>query len=600
MSRLFRGAAIGALAAAGVLAMAGAANAQTYGRLVVFGDSLSDNGNLYALTGSPTSPPYYQGRFSNGPVFTELLGFNAGRYTAGASVTGSVNYAFGGARTDSSALPPGMRNQLLAYLGGGGLFGPNDLVSVLGGANNIFQALPAAGASANPTAAIAPVATAAAGDINYIVGQVSAAGAGTILVTNLPKLSITPQFGGTPAAPLADYAVTTFNSALLTGLHTTAASTNTNIIYMDLFKAGDAIASIASDYGITNVTQACFGGISCTDPDSYLYWDGVHPTAAGHRIIADLANDYLYYGDRGAETTTQAETGYRHREGVQDMIGESLSSRHGWDGGTRLSASVSYESSETGARGSVGESESDGLSFSGALDAGLSENLRVGLGVGVQNSEVQGVLLRYDVESISADIWAGWRSGNMFVNGSAGISNDNYDSIERATGLGRLVHSAETGGSSRGARLQGGWWFDMGDLAVSPRLGVSYVSTKVDGYYEQGAAAQYQYADRTIEALSGEVALRVEGGGDQFGFYVEGGYRDAIDESFDDVVTGIAGNPATPLAREFHDPMGKAALLSFGVSHELNEAMSLDVGYRGRFGEDTDSHIGGITLKLKL
>src|SRR4051812_23986271 len=41
-----------------------------------FGDSLSDNGNLYALTSrtQPASPPYYQGRFSNGPTFVELLG----------------------------------------------------------------------------------------------------------------------------------------------------------------------------------------------------------------------------------------------------------------------------------------------------------------------------------------------------------------------------------------------------------------------------------------------------------------------------------------------------------------------------------------------
>src|SRR5690606_34523184 len=113
MSRLFRGAAIGALAAAGVLALAGAANAQTYGRLVVFGDSLSDSGNLYLATGgtNPPSPPYSQ-RYSNGPVFTEMLGFNLGLYAAGAPFTGNINFAFAGAETGTPLSPPGMRNQL--------------------------------------------------------------------------------------------------------------------------------------------------------------------------------------------------------------------------------------------------------------------------------------------------------------------------------------------------------------------------------------------------------------------------------------------------------------------------------------------------------
>ena len=80
MSRFLRNAAAAALAVAAVGAVASTASAQSYARLVVFGDSLSDNGNLYAATGggTPTSPPYYQGRFSNGPVFTELLGFDAG------------------------------------------------------------------------------------------------------------------------------------------------------------------------------------------------------------------------------------------------------------------------------------------------------------------------------------------------------------------------------------------------------------------------------------------------------------------------------------------------------------------------------------------
>ena len=40
--------------------------------LIVFGDSLSDNGNLYAAAGVP-GPPYFEGRFSNGPTWVEVL-----------------------------------------------------------------------------------------------------------------------------------------------------------------------------------------------------------------------------------------------------------------------------------------------------------------------------------------------------------------------------------------------------------------------------------------------------------------------------------------------------------------------------------------------
>ena len=55
MSRFLRNAAAAALAVAAVGAFASAASAQTYSRLVVFGDSLSDNGNLYAATGGRRS-----------------------------------------------------------------------------------------------------------------------------------------------------------------------------------------------------------------------------------------------------------------------------------------------------------------------------------------------------------------------------------------------------------------------------------------------------------------------------------------------------------------------------------------------------------------
>ncbi len=606
MSRFLRNAALAALTVAAVGGVASAASAQSYSRLVVFGDSLSDNGNLYAASGNtnPTSPPYFQGRFSNGPVFTELLGFTVGRSAAGAPVTGSINYAYGGARTDSSAFPPGMRNQLLAYTGAGGTFGRNDLVSILGGANNIFQAVPAASISSNPTGAIQPVALAAAADINFIVNSVAGAGAGTILVSNLPNLAITPQFNqgaGAPAAPLADYAGTQFIGALLAGLMTTAAARpGTNIILMDLYKVTPALAARPEAFGLTNVRDACFNGVTvCATPDTYLYWDGVHPTAAGHRLLAALADDYLFYGDIGAQSTVQAETGFRQREDLLDLASEGMSGRADWQAGTHLTFGAIADSVETDARGSVAASDTTGWGARFGLDHVMSPSTRFGFAATYKTADVEAGAMAFDVKSYAVDLYGGWRSGGAFVNATAGGSVEHYDDITRITSLAPIVHTGDTTGGSIGARVQGGFWMDMGGIGLSPRVAVNWVSTDVNGYIEQGPAAQYSYQDRTVQAASGEFTLRAEGGGEGMSFFVEGGYRDSFGDSSDAVRTGIAANPAQILAREIEDPFGGSLIASAGVEADLGP-VKMTVGYRGRFGDTADSHVGAINFSLPL
>jgi outer membrane lipase/esterase len=602
MSRFLRNAALAALTVAAAGAFASAASAQSYSRLVVFGDSLSDNGNLFAATGgaSPTAP-YFQGRFSNGVVFTELLGFNAGRSAAGASVTGSINYAYGGARTDSSAFPPGMRNQLLAYTGAGGTFRSTDLVSILGGANNIFQGLPAAGASPNPAGAITPVITAAAADMTFLVNSIAAAGAGTILVGNIPSLGNAPQFRGTVAAPLAEFAGTSFNSALLAGLMTTAAARpGTNIILFDIFKVGAALTANPGAFGLTNVTDACFNGVTvCATPNTFLFWDGVHPTAAGHQLIARLANDYLYYGDIGAQSTVQAETGFRQREDLLDLASEGLSGRADWQAGTHLTFGAIADSVETDARGSVAASETTGYGVRAGIDHVMSPSMRFGLAGTFRTAEVEAGAMAFDVETYAFDLYGGWRSGGHFVNAAVGGSIDRYDDITRVTSLAPIVHTGDTTGGSIGARVQGGLWFDMGGIGLSPRVAVNYVSTDVNGYIEQGPAAQYSYQDRTVQAASGEFTLRAEGGGEGMSFFVEGGYRDSFGESSDAVRTGIAGNPAQILAREIEDPFGGSLIASAGIEADIGQ-MKMTLGYRGRFGDAADSHVGAINFSLPL
>lgn len=605
MSRFLRNAAVAVLTIAAAGAVAGAASAQSYNRLVVFGDSLSDNGNLYAATGNttPTSPPYFQGRFSNGPTFVELLGFNLGRYTAGSPVTGSIDYAFGGARTDSQASPPGMRNQLLAYTGGGGVFGPNDLVSVLGGANNIFQGFFAAAFSANPTGGVAALGASAATDLNFIINDIAARGAGTILVTNLPRLGVTPQFSGLgpSAAALADFAGQSFNGSLFAGLVPVAASKpNTNIIYFDLYKVSDALIADPGRFGLSNVTSSCLVGVTvCSSPDSFLYWDGVHPTAAGHRLLAALANDYLYYGDRGAQSAVQGETAFRQREDMLDMASEGLSGRGDWNQGAHLTFGVIGDSVKTDARGVVAAAKAEGWGVRAGLDAVMSGSWRAGLAASWRTADVNAGPMSFNLDTYGLDAWLGWRSGNMFLNASAGGAIDKYNDIERVSALAPIIQFGKTNGGSVGARAQGGLWFDMGGIALSPRAAISYVSTDVNGYSETGAAATYRYADRTVAGVSGEVSLRAEGGGDGMSFFVEGGYRDLLTDNTGDVRTDIEGNTAHVLARTVDDPFGGSALASAGVETHMGP-VKVALAYHGRFGNSADSHVGGISFSLPI
>ena len=104
------------------------ASAGVFTAVISYGDSLSDNGNLYALTGQPPSPPYYMGRFSNGPVTVEQL--------AGSLGSPLLDFAYGGATTGTgpvvgpwnwNAQPSyllvdvGPRDIRLAQFAGGGL-----------------------------------------------------------------------------------------------------------------------------------------------------------------------------------------------------------------------------------------------------------------------------------------------------------------------------------------------------------------------------------------------------------------------------------------------------------------------------------------------
>jgi len=255
-----------------LLAFTAIASADSFSSVIVYGDSLSDNGNLYAAIGYPPSP-YYNGRFSNGPVTVEQLAAMLGAplydFAWGGATSGIGNYVDGGTQTSFGAFGlPGMIPELF---GSGSQLSslnlPNSVFVVWGGANDYLT-----GGS--------PVSAAA--DIDFIVSTLQSDGATHILVPNMPDLGLTPDYYGDAGATA--YAAE-FNSLL-------QASLPTGATYIDTFGLMHQIENNPAAYGFTNVTQPCFNGVSvCSDPSQYLFWDGFHPTTTADTILADQFAD---------------------------------------------------------------------------------------------------------------------------------------------------------------------------------------------------------------------------------------------------------------------------------------------------------------------
>src|SRR5215212_8441488 len=88
-----------------LLGAAASALAASFTDLVIFGDSLSDIGNIAQAPLINTPGPYYwNGRFSNGPVYAETLATGLGLPALNRSTaSGGNDFAYGGAKTTGTA-----------------------------------------------------------------------------------------------------------------------------------------------------------------------------------------------------------------------------------------------------------------------------------------------------------------------------------------------------------------------------------------------------------------------------------------------------------------------------------------------------------------
>ncbi|HEX7339102.1 MAG TPA: autotransporter domain-containing protein [Rhodanobacteraceae bacterium] len=355
----------GALIAALVVSTAAHAGTTDFNKMVVFGDSLSDNGNL-SLAGGATQPS----RFTTNPgkVAVEVVGDYYG-FNLQPALGGGTDFAFGGAGVLANApgTPAGVPTitaQVTSYLNAAQNLDAHTLYTMWGGANDIFYhaTAVAAGSAVGPAvqaaiaqqvqlaiannvipndptaiaafeqqitpqvtqqveAAVAAQAgatpetsdqaqTAIAGTAQQelkLLGQMHAAGAKYVVVFNLPDIGLTPSAkaqGAAGAAGLSGLSMI-YNGVLDSGLNTLS-DQGLNIVPVNVYGLFNEVVANPKAFGFDNVTTpACSTG-PATGPASGLTSVECGPAGSGAPYTYAKGTDQTYLFADGVHPTTAA------------------------------------------------------------------------------------------------------------------------------------------------------------------------------------------------------------------------------------------------------------------------------------------------------
>jgi phospholipase/lecithinase/hemolysin len=209
--------------------------------LVVFGDSLSDTLNTYQATNGniPVSPPNFEGRFSNGPIWVDQI-----LPELGLTSNSLFNFAYGGAETGVNTVTPGipgLTEQVALFEASlnSHPVDPNALYTILIAGNDLIN-LPSENTIAT---AITNISTAITDLVNL--------GAENIVVLNLLDLGLLPKNIDAGTSTIATGLATAFNTGLNTTLTTLETTLNLDLHLVDLFGLNQAIGANPNDFAFT-------------------------------------------------------------------------------------------------------------------------------------------------------------------------------------------------------------------------------------------------------------------------------------------------------------------------------------------------------------
>ena len=589
----------GALAVAALIANS-EANAQ-FNQFYFFGDSLTDAGSFKPLlppgTGLFTTNP--------GPVWAQAL---AQRYGSSASPAnqGGNDYAQGGARVTQlpgvpNSPPTGtavpIATQIQTYLGSVPI-NPGALYSVWGGANDLFFQLGAVQAGAITSAQAQTNVAIAATQLAQQVGILSAAGARYIMVPNLPDIGKTPAFATSPQSSTVSALTSFYNSTMDAGLN----ALHINIIKLNIFGLFNEVLASPASFGLTNVTSpACTTSssllctsatlVSPTAPQTYLFADGVHPTTAGHQIIADYATSVISAPQQiGLLANAPAQAEQANFRALDDRMWSAL-------GGPRpqkkFDAYAVYDYGNYDRSGDFGGGNSHNNTIVIGGDMKVSDQVLAGLSFGyTQDRSSLGGGGGFTLNDSMFTAYLGYGSGPWYLGATVGGGGLDYRNVHRsfALGAGNRSESGSTNGTQIVGRLLGGYWFNLSqELIHGPYARLTYQNIKVDSYAESGTSSTaMSFGEQKNDFFSSSLGWQASG--------VLGSIRpfgrvswEYVDYKNRDVTAQLVSLPGT-FTLPAYKPGSNYALFLLGASMPIGRDLTGFISVNASAGSDNGNY----------
>lgn len=497
------------------------ASAQTVTRIVAFGDSYADTGNLFKLLGIAPPAVYATGRFSGGTNFVDTMSQSLN--------VPDDNFAIGGALAGTGNItapaPLGFQTEVQSFLAGGGpaafprvsgRFGPTDLLVISIGGNDARayeQSLGLAPSSAQLNALIAGAPAAAQVSVTQAsTGLTALVNAGARNITFLAgDVGRLPEVQGLPIAQ----AGSAFSGAFNTGMQATLAGfarQGVIVNYLNLNVLGDVVSANLAAFGLQSA-GACPIACVTTNPellDKYLFYvDQLHFTSAGFAIVGRYAVRQL-----AAPLQFQAQTEAGLAAAV--AFGSTLSGRLDLGRGHAAHDGLGFyilghAASRDYARTLTSEPYS--LDTAGATAGAEYRKMGAVLGVAVDYTRPKADFITGD-GSLRANDWqvgayAGWSGLGAFVQGYAGYGWLRYR-INRAAVI-DTIHSRPDG-TSVTAGAKAGYLAGIGLLKIGPVVALNYARATIHSYTETGdPVLTLNVGRQKADSLLGNAGLELRG-----------------------------------------------------------------------------------------